>query len=103
MRRVLLVPDLPTERWPSMDRYASRLATHLHRPATDLDIKLAGSIATLTTESDKRRSGEVILPLLPTPGVQEFRRYLSRYLFYPWRVWSRRADLVHVLDHSYAH
>src|SRR2546430_13649955 len=25
MTRVLLVPDLPLERWPSMDRYAHRL------------------------------------------------------------------------------
>ena len=28
---------------------------------------------------------------------------MNRYLLYPWRVGSRRADLVHVLDHSYAH
>jgi glycosyltransferase involved in cell wall biosynthesis len=103
MKRVLLVPDLPIERWPSMDRYASRLFQHLQRHATDLDVRLAGEISTLTTEGNKRQSGPIPLPLLPAPGMQEIRRYLSRYLAYPWRVRARRADLVHVLDHSYAH
>ncbi len=99
MTRILLVPDLPLERWPSMDRYASRLETELHRYAPDLDITVASEIATLTTENGARRP----LPKFPTPGLNELRRYLSRYWLYPRRVWRKRADLVHVLDHSYAH
>ena len=99
MTRILLVPDLPLERWPSMDRYASRLETELHRYAPDLDITVAGQIATLTAENGARRT----LPMLPAPGLNELRRYLSRYWLYPRRVRRKRADLVHVLDHSYAH
>ncbi|MEE8115853.1 MAG: hypothetical protein V3T28_01995, partial [Gemmatimonadales bacterium] len=99
MTRILRVPDLPLERWPSMDRYASRLETGLHRYAPDLDITVAGEIATLTTENGARRP----LPRLPAPGLNELRRYLSRYWLYPRRVWRKRADVVHVLDHSYAH
>jgi glycosyltransferase involved in cell wall biosynthesis len=43
----------------------------------------------------------VILPG-PFHGPQQWG---ARYYFYPWRVKreAKRADLVHVLDHSYAH
>src|SRR5262245_26808035 len=103
MRRVLLVPDLPIERWPSMDRYASRLYEHLRRHATDLEVRLAGSISTLTsTGLEGRASGPFPMPILPAPGLQETMRYVRRYLLYPWRVGSARSDIVHVLDHSYA-
>jgi glycosyltransferase involved in cell wall biosynthesis len=87
-----------------MDRYASRLARDLKRYATDLDIELSGQIAGLTTDGNVRnRSGPLPVPLLPTPGFQEARRYFARYFRYPRRVKRMRADLIHVLDHSYAH
>jgi glycosyltransferase involved in cell wall biosynthesis len=87
-----------------MDRYASRLIEHLRKYATDLDVQVAGRIAALTTERTRRtRSGPLPIPLLPTPGVQEARRYLARYWRYPRRVRAQPADLIHVLDHSYAH
>jgi len=43
----------------------------------------------------------VVLPG-PLHGPQQ---WAARYYFYPWRVKreAKRADLVHVLDHSYAH
>lgn len=108
MPRILLVPDLPIERWPSMDRYATRLTLHLRRVAQDLDVTAAGEVGGLTVERSApvqglRISGASGLPLLPAPGMSEARRYLSRYLLYPLRVHRVRADLVHVLDHSYAH
>jgi glycosyltransferase involved in cell wall biosynthesis len=87
-----------------MDRYASRLTEHLRRYATDLEIRLSGQIASLTTDdSPRNRSGPFPIPLLPAPGLQEARRYFSRYLRYPRRVRAQQAELVHVLDHSYAH
>lgn len=91
-----------------MDRYASRLVLHLKRLATDLEIALAGEIGGLTVEqpvSDAGRisSNPVPFPLLPAPGVNETRRYLSRYWAYPLRIRWMHADIVHVLDHSYAH
>src|SRR2546425_1993655 len=38
----------------------------------------------------------------PLVGPQ---RYAARYFFYPWRLKleARRAALVHILDHTYAH
>ena len=70
----VLVRDLALERWPSMNRYADALAARL-------------------------------------PGVtvpEEWRtlggpRYVTRYWRYPRRLRRYRGDLVHVLDHSYAH
>ena len=101
MTRVLLVPDLPIERWPSMDRYASRLAAQLPRANPDLEFVLAGPVAPLTNEAPVHGSGtgRNIAP----PRVGELRRYVSRYLVYPRRVRAQRGDVLHVLDHSYAH
>ena len=108
MTSVLLVPDLPLERWPSMDRYASRLSFHLRRYATDLQIAVAGHIGALTVERPAAEPGTfasipVPFPVLPTPGANEARRYLARYWRYPSRIRRRDADVLHVLDHSYAH
>lgn len=91
-----------------MDRYATRLAGHLRRMAADLEIGVAGEIGDLTVEQPSRAPGLRVsqpsgLPLLPAPGLSELRRYLSRYVLYPRRVRRQRADVVHVLDHSYAH
>jgi len=94
-----------------MDRYASRLLVNLRRHAKDLDIAVAGEIADLTTVSGadaggRRTPGGTLLPRLPrlpTPGLNEARRYVARYWRYPRRVRRMRADLLHVLDHSYAH
>jgi alpha-1,3-rhamnosyl/mannosyltransferase len=74
MSRVVMVRDLALERWPSMDRYAEALLAHF--------------------------------PDAVVPG--EWRslggpRYLTRYWRYPRALRAYRADLVHVLDHSYAH
>ncbi len=108
MTSVLLVPDLPLERWPSMDRYASRLALHLKRYATDLEITVAGEIGGLTVEQPASDAGVISsnptpFPLLPTPGLNETRRYVARYWTYPYRIRWMHADVLHVLDHSYAH
>lgn len=108
MTSVLLVPDLPLERWPSMDRYASRLALHLKRYATDLEITVAGEIGGLTIEQPASDAGVISsnpspFPLLPTPGLNETRRYVARYWTYPYRIRWMQADVLHVLDHSYAH
>ncbi|HXV86480.1 MAG TPA: glycosyltransferase family 1 protein [Gemmatimonadales bacterium] len=96
--KVLLVPDLPLESWPSMDRYASRLAHHLGRLAPDLDLRLAARVSGPTVESDGHGG-----PQPPAGLTGELRRYAARYLVYPARVRLLRADLVHVLDHSYGH
>ncbi|OGT93968.1 MAG: hypothetical protein A2083_05715 [Gemmatimonadetes bacterium GWC2_71_9] len=74
MNRVLLVPDLALERWPSMDRYAAELARRLP------DVEVPAEAATLR-------------------GA----RYLARYVRYPHALERYRPALVHVADHSYAH
>src|SRR3989475_2524196 len=115
MARVLLVPDLPLERWPAMDKYANRLHDWLESSGPGFEVRLAAYIGDLTREArDGRRSGahpkwwarevdpaRIVLPG-PLVGPQ---RYAARYFFYPWRLKleARRAALVHILDHTYAH
>src|SRR2546421_229537 len=115
MTRVLLVPDLPLERWPSMDRYAHRLYDWLESTDPGFEVRLAAQIGALTRETkDGRRSGgyprwwaqDVDPTSLVLPGpLRDPQRYVARYFFYPW--WlkrdAKRARLVHILDHSYAH
>src|SRR5256886_16122153 len=98
MTRVLLVPDLPLERWPSMDRYAPRLHDGLESPDPGFEGRLAASIGDLTRE---RRNGRTsggyprwwaqdVDPtkfVLPGP-LHEPQRYVARYVLYPW--WLRR-------------
>ncbi len=115
MTRVLLVPDLPLERWPAMERYAHRLHDWLRHTSPTLDVRLAAHIGELTRERDGDRGPGAFLrwwtqPVDPArlvlPGpLHEPHRYASRYFFYPLRLRreGRRSDLVHILDHAYAH
>src|SRR5919197_1499611 len=119
MTRVLLVPDLPLERWPAMDRYAHRLHDWLELANPGFEVRLAAAIGDLTRDvggGNGRRSGghgyprwwaqEVDPTKLVLPGpLREPQRYLARHFLYPWwlRRDARRAQLVHILDHSYAH
>jgi glycosyltransferase involved in cell wall biosynthesis len=115
MTTVLLVPDLPLERLAAMDRYAHRLHDWLESGNTGFTVRLAAHIGELTRETRDGRSSGPFLRwwtqgldpsrlVLPGPLYQP-HRYVARYLFYPQRLRreARRADLVHILDHSYAH
>jgi len=116
MTRVLLVPDLPLERWPSMDRYAHRLYDWLESGDPGFEVRLAASIGDITSEvgNGRRHSGgyprwwaqevDPIKFVLPGP-LREPQRYFARYFLYPWwlRRDAKRAQLVHILDHTYAH
>ena len=109
-----------------MDKYAHRLHDWLESGDFGLSVRLAAHIGALTRDSVGRRGGgsaadqrsdrrkafvrwwtqpvdpsRVILPG-PFHGPQQ---WAARYYFYPWRVKreAKRVDLVHVLDHSYAH
>src|SRR5881296_3420211 len=110
MTRVLLVPDLPLERWPAMDKYAHRLHDWLESSGPGFEVRLAAYIGDLTREArDGRRSGahpkwwarevdpaRIVLPG-PLVGPQ---RYAARYFFYPWRLKleARRPVVVTVHD-----
>jgi len=110
MTRVLLVPDLPLERWPAMERYAHRLHDWLESTEAGLDVRLAAQIGALTREPgrDRRawwtRQVDPAALVLPEPLYQP-HKYAARYVFYPLRLRreGRKADLVHILDHAYAH
>src|SRR2546423_9396916 len=79
MTRVLLVPDLPLERWPSMDRYAHRLYDWLESTDPGFEVRLAAQIGALTRETkDGRRSGGY--PRLGGPEVAPPRVALPRPL-----------------------
>ncbi|HXF95945.1 MAG TPA: glycosyltransferase, partial [Gemmatimonadales bacterium] len=115
MTRVLLVPDLPLERWPSMDKYAHRLHDWLESTRPGFEVRLAAHIGELTREErNGRTSGGFVRwwtqPVDPSrvvlPGpLREPHKYAARYFFYPFRLRreAKRAALVHILDHSYAH
>src|SRR2546422_1880708 len=122
MSTVLLVPDLPLERWAAMDKYAHRLHDWLESSEFGFHVRLAAHIGALPRGSvgeraaaKKRRSREAFVrwwtqPVDPSrvvlPGpLHGPQQWAARYYFYPWRVKreAKRADLVHVLDHSYAH
>ena len=106
-----------------MEKYAHRLHDWLESSDFGFQVRLAAHIGALTRDSTGRRGpaqrgsdrrkgfvrwwtqpvdpSRVVLPG-PLHGPQQ---YAARYYFYPWRVKreAKRADLVHVLDHSYAH
>jgi len=101
-----------------MDRYAHRLHDWLESSELGFQVRLAAHIGALTRDSvgprrsDRRKAfvrwwAQPVDPsrlILPGPfhGPQQ---WAARYYFYPWRVKreAKRVDLVHVLDHSYAH
>jgi glycosyltransferase involved in cell wall biosynthesis len=120
---VLLVPDLPLERWPAQDRYAHRLHDWLESSDHGFRVRLAAHIGALTRDSVGRRGAtlergdrrkgfvrwwtqpvDASRVVLPGP-LHRPQQWAARYYFYPWRVKreAKRVDLVHVLDHSYAH
>src|SRR6058998_1026130 len=115
MPRILLVPDLPLDHSPAMDKYAHRLHDWLESGEPGLEVRLAAHIGELTRETrDGRSSGGFIRwwtqPVDPArvvlPGpLQGPQRYVARYFFYPQRLKRecKRADVVHILDHAYAH
>jgi glycosyltransferase involved in cell wall biosynthesis len=99
-----------------MDKYAHRLHDWLESGDPGFEVRLAAHIGDLTrdTGGDGRRSGsykrwwnQEIDPsrlVLPAPFSGP-HRYTARYVFYPRRLKreAKRADLVHILDHAYAH
>lgn len=102
--RILLVPDLPLENWPSMDRYASRILKYLRTEHDDLAVRIAGPISELTADASAahgRTHPEMARG--KTWLTREARRYACRYFTYPRKVRRMSSDLVHILDHSYAH
>jgi glycosyltransferase involved in cell wall biosynthesis len=92
--RVAVIADYAEERWPSMDLVADKLIAHLAS-------EHAGTIeATLVRPAMPRWLGGPGADAPPT-----LDRMAARLLHYP-RVLgklTRRFDLYHVVDHSYAH
>jgi glycosyltransferase involved in cell wall biosynthesis len=107
MTRVLLVPDLPLERWPAMERYASRLVHHLDGLTTDLTFSVAAKIGKLTEDEaniDAADRTPAPRPLANEPSLSpaQLRRYFKRFWLYPRRVRGMQSDVLHILDHTYA-
>lgn len=71
--KAILVRDLALEKWASMDRYGEALAA---------------------------RIPDVVVP---AEWTMTGPRYLTRYWRYPRALRAYHGDLVHILDHSYAH
>lgn len=92
--RVALCADFPEEQWPSMDRVANELVSHLRRSHSDaVDV-------TLVRPPFARRATRV-----KRSGVAfTVDRALNRWWDYPRYVETIASDydVFHVIDHSYA-
>lgn len=90
--RLACVRDYRAEGWPSMDLCADQLLAHLP----------PGVIADDVAPEFRRRFGR--LPISRGVGFNA-DRLLNRHVFLPVvvRRAARRADFVHIVDHSYAH
>jgi glycosyltransferase involved in cell wall biosynthesis len=100
-----------------MDRYAHRLHDRLESTDPGFEVRLAAHIGELTREQQdghRRSSGgyprwwaqDIDPTRLVLPGpLREPQRYAARYFLYPRRLRrdAKRARLVHILDHTYAH
>jgi glycosyltransferase involved in cell wall biosynthesis len=84
--RVTLFRDLPTEGWPSMERYADELAAALAGLGCDARAFTAAR---------------------PWPGLRgrpgALANYAWRSLVYPAVAGRQQAHVNHILDHTYAH
>ena len=91
--RVALIADLIEERWYSMDRYADELLSNL----------------TILQNNSGYTQFEfaLIRPKRFFPSLKgklgAILTLITRYLFYPLFLAGKKADIYHILDHSYAH
>jgi glycosyltransferase involved in cell wall biosynthesis len=94
--RVGIAADLLEERWPSMDLVAEMVGRYV--PVCDAAI----AVETLRPPF-VRRLGRIVRP--GTRGEWTRDRVLNRFWDYPrWlRARARHYDVLHVIDHSYAH
>src|SRR2546427_639545 len=98
-----------------MDKYAHRLHDWFESSDFGFQVLLAAHIGALTRDPVGPRSSGAVQrwwaqPVDPSrlilPGpFHRPQQWAARYYFYRWRVKreAKRVDLVHVLDHSYAH
>ena len=84
--KVLLLQDLALEGWKSMDIYAEQLKSRL---------PVAGSRYEIVAPDD------YVLKKQRATGL--FERFYARYVSYPALLRRYESDIVHILDHSYAH
>ncbi|MEK7611034.1 MAG: glycosyltransferase family 1 protein [Patescibacteria group bacterium] len=102
-KSVILIKDMHSEGWKSMDRYADNLYHALSgqsNPAEDYSFSL------FTAEkSGFIRPFRPLLKLIPGAATYANDLYFSRFIKFPFlaQKFSRGSGLVHVLDHSYAH
>jgi hypothetical protein len=86
--KVCLLKDMPEEKWYSMDIYAAKLKKAL----TELSAPL-----TVSTFTVKRPFPEL------GGKVGQALTYFWRLTAYPLKARTLKADIYHVVDHSYAH
>lgn len=90
-KKVTWLPALPEEGWASMDRYWSEM---------DRCAEAGDSMKFHYTKEIEQWLGE---PPAHSATDMGWRRALKKYLWYPGIVKNFEADLIHVLDQSYAH
>lgn len=84
--KVTLFRDLPTEGWPSMERYADELASALQQLGCEVNPFV------------------IARPLPQMRGVPgTMANYVWRFFIYPMAARTQRRQLNHIIDHSYSH
>lgn len=86
---VVWFPASPLEGWASMDRYWRELSV------------LAGEYS--SDELHFHCAYPHQPPEVSVRSASKGKRFLEKYLFYPWRARFQSGQLAHILDHSYAH
>src|SRR5438270_589908 len=86
---VLLLQDLALEQWKSMDYYADELKRWL--PVVEPNLQFIAPSEYRSFAANKNGT------------ITTTQRFYFRYLAYPAALRRYEAELVHILDHSYAH
>ncbi|RBP36361.1 glycosyl transferase family 4 [Roseimicrobium gellanilyticum] len=92
--RVAWYPALPAEGWASMDRYWAELArceSGWHHAGGSGDRMKAAAPPWLGG------------PPARSAAAGRIQRAMHKHFIYPWRAGQEKAEVAHVLDHSYAH
>ena len=86
--RIVWYPALPAEGWASMDRYWAELARCEAGWSGGMKASAPGWLGD---------------PPARSAAAGRVKRGLHKHFIYPWRAGKERAEVAHVLDHSYAH
>ncbi len=92
MKKILLIRDLPEEEWPSMELCADMLEAELAK------------LEEPPFEFHSFTPRYIKIPNLFGKSLsRKLSLFISRYIILPHAIKKQKADLYHIIDHSYGH